>query len=164
MEWLIQIDDDMIDHMNHNHINKSSAYISCRQIIYNPTVGVFGGHYNGLGSRGRRRCYKPWFCKAFYNVPHKPLLKKLWVYGIRGNIHAWVKDFLTNSTQKVKINGASSELVKGWHGNFCGRYSNVLLKWIIVKYVVSVHWIAFMDLREVLPCFLWLCCIHLEYF
>ena len=28
------------------------------------------------------------FCKAFNKVPHKRLLKKLWGYGIRGNIHA----------------------------------------------------------------------------
>ena len=36
------------------------------------------------------------FCKAFDKVPHKRLLKKLWGYGIRGNVHAWVKDFFTN--------------------------------------------------------------------
>ena len=51
------------------------------------------------------------FCKAIGNVPHKRLLKKLWGYGIRGNVHAWVKDFLTNRSQLVKINGASSEPV-----------------------------------------------------
>ena len=51
------------------------------------------------------------FCKAFDKVPHKRLLKKLWGYGITGNVHAWVKDFLTNRSQLVKINGASSEPV-----------------------------------------------------
>ena len=51
------------------------------------------------------------FCKAFDKVPHKRLLKKLWGYGIRGNVHAWVKDFLTNRSQLVKINDASSEPV-----------------------------------------------------
>ena len=43
--------------------------------------------------------------KAFDRVPHKRLLKKLWGYGIRGNIHAWIEDFLSNKTQRVKING-----------------------------------------------------------
>ena len=33
------------------------------------------------------------FCKAFDKVPQKRLFKKLWGYGIRGNIHTWVKDF-----------------------------------------------------------------------
>ena len=51
------------------------------------------------------------FCKAFDKVPDKRLLKKLRGYGIRGNVHAWVKDFLTNRSQLVKINGASSEPV-----------------------------------------------------
>ena len=51
------------------------------------------------------------FCKAFDKLPHKRLLKELWGYGIRGNVHAWVKDFLTNRSQLVKINGASSEPV-----------------------------------------------------
>ena len=52
------------------------------------------------------------FSKAFDRVPHKRLLKKLWGYGIRGNIHAWIKDFLFNSTQHVKINGNLSESIQ----------------------------------------------------
>ena len=52
------------------------------------------------------------FCKAFDKVPHKRLLKKLWGYGITGNIHTRVKDFLTNRTQQVKVNRSSSEPVK----------------------------------------------------
>ena len=51
------------------------------------------------------------FCKAFDKLPHKRLLKKIRGYGIRENVHAWVKDFLTNRSQLVKINGASSEPV-----------------------------------------------------
>ena len=27
------------------------------------------------------------FCKTFDKVPHRRLLKKLWAYGIRGNLH-----------------------------------------------------------------------------
>ena len=49
--------------------------------------------------------------KAFDRVPHKRLLKKLWGYGIRGNTHAWIRDFLSNRTQRVKINGSYSESV-----------------------------------------------------
>ena len=47
------------------------------------------------------------FVKAFDRVPHKRL-KKMWGYGIRGNVHAWIKDFLSNRTQRVKIYGSSS--------------------------------------------------------
>ena len=42
-------------------------------------------------------------------MPHKRLLKKLWGYEIRGNTQAWIKDFLSNRTQRVKINGTYSE-------------------------------------------------------
>ena len=50
------------------------------------------------------------FRKAFDKVPHKRLLKKLWAYGIRGRICAWIKDFLTDRKQYVKVDGKSSEL------------------------------------------------------
>ena len=50
------------------------------------------------------------FRKAFDKVPHKRLLKKLWAYGIRGRIYAWIKDFLTDRKQYVKVDGKSSEL------------------------------------------------------
>ena len=42
---------------------------------------------------------------AFDRVPHKRLLRKLWGYGMRGNIHSWIKDFLGNRTQQVNVNG-----------------------------------------------------------
>ena len=50
------------------------------------------------------------FAKAFDKVPHKRLLKKLWGYGIRGKVHSWIKEFLTDRSQKVVIEGKSSDL------------------------------------------------------
>ena len=47
--------------------------------------------------------------KAFDRVPHKRLLRKLWGYGIRGNIHSWIKDFLRNRKQQVNVNGKLSK-------------------------------------------------------
>ena len=52
------------------------------------------------------------FREAFDKMPHKRLLKKLWAYGIRDKIHAWIKDFLTDRKQCVKVDGKSSELVR----------------------------------------------------
>ena len=49
------------------------------------------------------------FRKAFDSVPHERLMVKLRGYGISGNIYSWVKDFLSNRTQFVSINGVSSE-------------------------------------------------------
>lgn len=43
------------------------------------------------------------FSKAFDTVPHKRLLYKIAHYGIRGKIFSWLRDFLTERTQRVKI-------------------------------------------------------------
>ena len=48
------------------------------------------------------------FWKAFDKVPHRRLLKKLWAYGIRGQIHHWMKEFLSNRIQKVRVEGKES--------------------------------------------------------
>ena len=45
----------------------------------------------------------------FDKVPHKRVLKKLKAYGINGKILAWIKNFLTNRRQRVKINNVYSE-------------------------------------------------------
>ena len=42
-------------------------------------------------------------------MPHKKLLYKLSKYGIKGSLLTWIKDFLFNRTQYVKINNSKSE-------------------------------------------------------
>ena len=49
------------------------------------------------------------FAKALDTVPYKRLLIKLKAYGITGNILSWIKAFLTNRTQTVKVNGVPSK-------------------------------------------------------
>ena len=49
------------------------------------------------------------FSKAFDVVPHQRLLHKLDHYGIRGTALNWIQNFLTNRTQKVVVDGSSSE-------------------------------------------------------
>ena len=48
------------------------------------------------------------FCKAFDKVPHRRLLQKLYAYGIRGKVHAWVKEFFSGREQRVIVNGSQS--------------------------------------------------------
>lgn len=50
------------------------------------------------------------FAKAFDTVPHRRLLKKLECYGIKGKIVQWIKAFLSDRHQLVKINGAHSRI------------------------------------------------------
>ena len=51
------------------------------------------------------------FMKAFDRVPHNRLLTKMRSYGI-SDICNWIQMFLSNRTQKVVINGVSSEWEK----------------------------------------------------
>ena len=49
------------------------------------------------------------FAKAFDRVPHRKLLGKLDHYGIRDSTHQWITSFLTHRTQRVIMDGATSE-------------------------------------------------------
>ena len=49
------------------------------------------------------------FSKAFDVVPHQRLLHKLDHYWVRGTTLNWIQNFLTNRTQKVVVDGSSSE-------------------------------------------------------
>ena len=48
------------------------------------------------------------FSKAFDSVPHQRLLQKMNTLGIRGNTFAWVKAFLSNRKQCVRVDGSFS--------------------------------------------------------
>ena len=48
--------------------------------------------------------------KAFDTVDHKILLEKLYNYGIRGIVHDWFQNYLSNRKQFVSINNIDSNL------------------------------------------------------
>ena len=48
------------------------------------------------------------FEKAFDKVPHERLLSQLARYGIKENVHAWIRDYLHQRNQQVRVNGAYS--------------------------------------------------------
>jgi len=50
--------------------------------------------------------------KAFDNVPHKRLIKKLKTYGITGCLRKWIESFLTSRKMKVGIRGTFSEEIE----------------------------------------------------
>ena len=48
------------------------------------------------------------FSKAFDSVPHQRLMKVINSFGITGKASGWIKSFLSNRTQKVRVNGSES--------------------------------------------------------
>ncbi len=51
------------------------------------------------------------FSKAFDSIPHERLLAKLGQAGINGTLHTWTKSILTQRTQQVILDGASSSSI-----------------------------------------------------
>ena len=56
------------------------------------------------------------FSKAFDTVPHQCLLTKLEHYGIQGDIHGWINSWLSQRTQRVVVDGESSEFIRVMSG------------------------------------------------
>ena len=56
------------------------------------------------------------FRKAFDSAPHERLLSKLMMYGITGGVHSWVKSFLYDRTQRVRVGkkfSSSADVLSG---------------------------------------------------
>ena len=49
------------------------------------------------------------FAKAFDTVDHSALLAKLRLYGVKGQLFCWFKDYLTERTQRVVLENAASD-------------------------------------------------------
>ena len=55
------------------------------------------------------------FQKAFDTVPHQRLLQKLYAYGMQGDAHRWISNFLEGRRQRVVINGETSNWCPVWN-------------------------------------------------
>ncbi len=49
------------------------------------------------------------FAKAFDTFPHRRLMNKLSHYGIQGHLHKWIFSFLSQRTQRIRVDGELSE-------------------------------------------------------
>ena len=59
------------------------------------------------------------FKKAFDSVPHRPLITKLQQMGVPYNLLVWISSYLANSSQKVVVNGATSESMPALQKRTC---------------------------------------------
>jgi hypothetical protein len=110
MESIIR--DHIMDHFTRNKLfsNKQFGFIKGRSTVLQ-LLNVLDAWTASLDNGGNIDAIYTDFEKAFDKVPHKRLLSKLQAYGITDEIVAWIKDFLCNRNQRVRVNGKFST----WH-------------------------------------------------
>ena len=60
------------------------------------------------------------FSKAFDSVPHRRLIGKMDSYGVKGNVLNWIRDFVSERSQVVKVNNAESYIASRTKWNTTG--------------------------------------------
>ena len=95
---------NLITRHQHGFIRKRTTDTNLLECLYDWTIN--------LQSREVTDVIYFDFKKAFDSVSHLKLLSKLQAYGITGNLLAWINNFLSNRTQKVKINNTLSHIVE----------------------------------------------------
>jgi len=107
MESIIR-DKDM-DHFVKNKLftNKQFGFLKGRSTV-TQLLQILDDWAETLESGGRIDVVYTDFEKAFDKVPHKRLLSKLKAYKLHNIIREWIKNFLTDRKQRVRVNGKFS--------------------------------------------------------
>ena len=107
------IRDNVISHMNENNLfsQKQFGFLSRRSTVLQ-LIRVLDIWSEILDQGGSLDVIYMDFMKAFDKVPHRRLVYKVEKYGVKGKVLDWIKNFLSNRTQCVIINGVSSSTGK----------------------------------------------------
>ncbi len=104
------IRDALVEHLEKNRLIKDSqhGFRTGRSCLSN-LLSFLDMVSSGLDKRCNMDVVYLDFAKAFDKVPHKRLLEKLRAHGIRGRTLLWIKEWLSNRTQRVGLNGLFSD-------------------------------------------------------
>ena len=110
----------LMEHILHSHIishlesnNLLSQYqhgFRKRRSCETQLINTLQDLSNNLNNSKQIDCVLLDFSKAFDKVPHKRLLGKCYHYGIQGNMFGWISCFLNGRSQKVVLEGQSSNV------------------------------------------------------
>jgi hypothetical protein len=87
------------------------------------------------------------FSKAFDTVPHDKLLHKLEQYGIKGNIHSWLTNFLALEKSKMAMSTCCHLSCS------CRKSLIVVISWVSQEYPDLKPWFIFVSILFFSRCF-----------
>lgn len=110
-----------------NHISaEQHGFFQGRSVITN-LIPFVQYTLDSMDSRNQVDAVYADFSKAFDKVHHKTLLIKLENLGIHGDLLRWIKSYITNRSQCIKINGCMSKYVNITSGIPQGSHLGPLL-------------------------------------
>lgn len=101
--------DVIMDHMEANHLFSQYQHgFRSKHSCISQLLEIVEHWSEILEDGGSIDCIYLDFAKAFDTVPHERLLYKLQAYGIEGKLLDWIRAFLTNRQQQVRVGSSLS--------------------------------------------------------